>query len=120
MYLCSVWKNLGGLSMTNYFETTQNLLEKERKKKELNSALVNAIDIAIKTKNFSQLNVSDVMVEFSINHIPENLREFFKEQSRFLWGELSNNAPLEKKKYFYPKAIFLDGDIVTVKLIKNW
>ncbi len=97
----------------------QEALEKERKIKELNSVLVGEFDRAIKTGNVTESG-QDVVINFKLDCIPESLRDLFNERLNVLWGEISNNEPIEKRKYFYSKWIKVDGDNVTAKLIRNW
>lgn len=97
----------------------QETLEKERKIKELNSVLVGEFDRAIKTGNVTESG-QDVAINFNLDCIPESLRDIFNERLNVLWGEISNNEPIEKRKYFYCKWIKVDGDNVTAKLIRNW
>ncbi len=83
----------------------QEELEKERKIKELNSVLVDEFDKAIKTGNVTKIG-QDVVINFSLDCIPESLRNLFKERINIFWGEISNNDPIEKKKNkFLEKAI---------------
>lgn len=103
--------------MTN--KIIQETLEKERKIKELNSVLVNEFDRAIQTGNVTESG-QDVVINFNLDCIPESLRNLFNERLNVLWGEISNNEPIKKRKYFYCKWIKIDGDNVTAKLIRNW
>lgn len=104
--------------MTNII--IQEALEKERKIKELNSVLVNEFSKAIQTSNVVEIKHRDVVINFSLHCIPEGLRDLFNERLNVLWGEISDDGPLEDKKYFYCRRIEVDGDNVTAKLIRNW
>jgi len=105
--------------MANSNEIIQEALEKERKIKKLNSVLVGEFEKAIKTNNAIK-DGQDVIVNFDIQCIPEDIRDLFYERQSALWGEISDEQPLEKRKYFYCKEIKTDGNKVTAKLIKNW
>ena len=105
--------------MNNHEVIIQKALEKERKIQNLNNLLVNQFDKAIHTGN-ALTNGQDVIISFDIQCITSELRDLFFERLNILWGEISNDAPLEKRKYFYCRQIKVDGNTVTAKLIKNW
>lgn len=95
------------------------IMEKERKIQRLNNVLVSLLDKAIRTGN--ALKSGDyVTINFDIQCIPYELRSLLIERQNVLWGELSNDAPLEERKYFYCKYIKINGNIVTAKLLINW
>ncbi|MCI9286511.1 MAG: hypothetical protein HFJ57_00720 [Clostridia bacterium] len=104
--------------MTN--RIIQETLEKEQKIKELNSVLVSEFGKAIKTSNIVEIKQRNVVINFSLQRIPESLRDLFKERLNVLSGEISNDGPMEDRRYFYCRRIEVDGDNVTAKLIRNW
>lgn len=105
--------------MTN--RIIQETLEEEQKIKELNSVLVSEFSKGIKMSNIVEIKQRDVVINFSLQCIPESLRDLFKERLNILSGkEISNDGPMEDRKYFYCRRIEVDGDNVTAKLIRNW
>ena len=95
------------------------IIEKERKIQKLNNVLVSRLDKAIRTGNALK-NGDYVTINFDIQCIPYELRTLLIERQNVLWGELSNDAPINEKKYFYCQYIKVNGNIVTAKLLKNW
>ena len=105
--------------MENNHVVIQKALEKERKIQNLNNLLVSRFNKAIQTGN-TQKDGENVIISFDIRCIPSELRYLFIERLSVLWGEISNDAPLEERKYFYCKEIKVDGNMVTAKLMQNW
>ncbi len=105
--------------MTNINQILQEVSEKERKIQKLNNILVSRFDKAIRTCN-THKDGQDIVINFDIQCIPFEIRDLFLERLNVLRGEISNDAPIEERKYFYCKKIEINGNMVTAKLIKNW
>lgn len=96
----------------------QDALEKERKIKKLNAALVAEFDKARDSATETEMEPGIVIIQFAFDNIPEELRQLFKERIDVLWGEIANSE--RPKKYYYCKWMKLNEDEVTAKLIRNW
>lgn len=105
--------------MENSNGIIQEMLEKERKIQSLNNVLVSRFDKAIRTGNIIR-DGEHAIIKFDIQCIPYELKDLFKERINVLWGEISNDAPIEERKYFYCKGIQINGNTITAKLLRNW
>lgn len=99
----------------------QEELEKERDIQRLNTVLVNKMHELVEAGKVKEVpKGQDTEMEFGIECIPEELRNLFKERLPVLWGEISDDEPLEEKKYFYTHGFKLDGNKIKVRLMRNW
>lgn len=102
-------------------EAMQKELEKERDIKRLNTVLVNKIHESIEAGEVEEVPIGrDTEMEFDMECIPEELRNLFKERLPVIWGEISDDAPLEERKYFYTYGFKICGNKVRVRLMRNW
>lgn len=102
-------------------EAMQKELEEERKIQRLNTVLVNKMHELVEAGEVKEVPKGhDTEMKFDMECIPEELRNLFRERLPVLWGEISDDAPLEQKKYFYTHGFKVDGNNVRVRLMRNW
>lgn len=102
-------------------EEMQKELEKERDIKRLNTVLVNKIHESLEAGEVEEMPMGlDTEMEFDMECIPEELRDLFRERLPVLRGEISDDAPLEERKYFYTRGFEVYENKVRVRLIRNW
>lgn len=102
-------------------EQMQKELEKGRKIQRLNNFLVNKMHELVETGKVKEVPKGhDTEMEFDMECIPKELRNLFIERFTILFGEISDDAPLEERKYFYVTGFNVVGNKVRVRLMRNW
>lgn len=92
--------------------------ELEREKK-LKSVLVEMMDEAVEHGAGRNVTMGDkIILTFSMEKIPEDLKELFYQELPTLWGEISDGV-----RYFYITQkinVDDDGKNMMITLCKNW
>ena len=100
----------------------QKELNEEGKIHELNTDIVNQIATAIEAGAGKDVGIGrDVTVNFDISCIPEELRDLFHKRLAVMWGEISDDVPINKKRYYYIHGrMAVEDGKVTARVIRNW
>ena len=100
-------------------KTLEELRYEERNVQRLNTALVKALKKS-KISIPADVKVGQYApVSFSIESIPEDLRDLLIARAAILWGEIS--ADIDEDTYCYNiKDLQIDKNVFEVMLMRNW
>ncbi len=97
----------------------EELRSEDRNVQRLNLSLVKALKENKKSIPESVRMGTYAPVSFSIESIPEDLRDLLIARADILWGEIS--ADIDDDRYcYYIKDLQIDKNVIKVMLMKNW
>lgn len=97
----------------NQTDEMNTALDKERDIKRLESVLVNQFAVATEKGTVTYEGNREWIISFDIGCIPEDLRTLLIEREPFIWGQMSDDAPIHERKTVYCLGLKIDGNKVT-------